>query len=103
MSFASEHNIPSTHPSLEGHFPDNPVVPGVVLLEEVITALHKWIPDSQIKGFKAVKFLQPLRPDNRFTINLQEKAPGIITFNCHSEQLLLNTGTLILHTEQKHA
>lgn len=103
MSFSSEHNIPSKHPSLDGHFPDNPIVPGVVLLEEVIAALHKWIPGSRIKGLTAVKFLRPLKPDNRFTIDLQEKVPGKITFNCRSEQQLLNTGTLILHTEKIHA
>ena len=35
MSYVSECSIPATHPGLDGHFPDNPVVPGVILLEQV--------------------------------------------------------------------
>ena len=100
MSFVSERNIPATHPALEGHFPGNPVVPGVILLEEVLTALKEWIPDSHVYGFQSVKFLQPVKPDSCFTVDLEQTNPGIIKFKCHAEQLLLNTGTIILHPVQ---
>jgi len=32
------------HPSLPGHFPGNPVVPGVVILEEVLEAIRQTEP-----------------------------------------------------------
>ena len=101
MNFISEHFISSSHPCLEGHFPGNPVVPGVLILEEIISAVHKWLPDSRIEGFNTVKFLQPLYPNNHFTVQLQEKKSGVITFNCHLEKTLLNTGTLTLHSTQE--
>jgi 3-hydroxymyristoyl/3-hydroxydecanoyl-(acyl carrier protein) dehydratase len=33
-------SIPSDHPSLPGHFPGRPVVPGVVLLDRVVAAIE---------------------------------------------------------------
>ena len=101
MTFASECSIPSTHPSLEGHFPDNPVIPGVVLLEEVLTVLKEWSPGARVHGFQAVKFLQPVTPGSPFTVDLEQTGPGIVKFKCHTGELLLNTGTIILGPLQK--
>lgn len=97
MSFITEHSIPATHPSLPGHFPGNPVVPGVVLLEEILMAVRAWQPESRIRGLQAVKFLQPVAPDSRFNIALELLAPGKIAFRCSAGQKLLNSGTIILH------
>lgn len=102
MRFIAEHYIPATHPSLPGHFPGNPVVPGVVLLEEILTAVRKWQPESRIRGLQAVKFLHPVAPDSRFSIALEVLSPGKITFRCSAGQKLLNTGTIILHAPQGH-
>lgn len=96
MSHVSEHSIPSTHPSLSGHFPGNPVVPGVILLEQVLSALQQWHPQARVKGFQAVKFLQPVKPGCRFTIALEQTAGGSISFKCRSGRELLNSGTVIL-------
>jgi 3-hydroxymyristoyl/3-hydroxydecanoyl-(acyl carrier protein) dehydratase len=31
--------LPADHPSVEGHFPGNPIFPGAVLLDEILHAL----------------------------------------------------------------
>ncbi len=49
--------VASDHPSLAGHFPGNPIVPGVVLLDEACARLE--IPVMQLR---AVKFLAPVCP-----------------------------------------
>jgi len=54
--------IPSMHPALRGHFPGNPMVPGVVLLERVAQALER-IWGLRLSALSQVKFLCPLRPD----------------------------------------
>lgn len=53
--------IPATHPSLPGHFPDQPVVPGVVLLDRVSAAIEE-AGFRPMRRLLAVKFLAPLLP-----------------------------------------
>lgn len=62
-SFAAEISVPPTHPALAGHFPGNPVVPGVLLLGHVLEAAEaaagrEWL----ATGMPQVKFLAALLP-----------------------------------------
>ena len=70
MTFEAIRLIRADHPSLPGHFPDAPLVPGVVILDEVIAALAEWQQNSQLNGIRMVKFLAPLQPEQAFTISL---------------------------------
>jgi 3-hydroxyacyl-[acyl-carrier-protein] dehydratase len=54
--------IEASHPSLPGHFPGNPVVPGVVLLDRIAAALERH-GAGRLARIGAVKFLAPLKPD----------------------------------------
>ncbi len=53
--------IDAGHPSLPGHFPGQPVVPGVVLLDHVAACIghHR---TGRLRRLGAVKFLAPLLP-----------------------------------------
>lgn len=67
--------IPADHPSLPGHFPGRPLVPGVVLLDrvvEAIEALHGALPPLRLPQ---VKFVQPLLPGQEARIELDGAAP----------------------------
>ena len=67
--------IPADHPSLPGHFPDRPIVPGVVLLDRVIEAIeadHGPLPPLRLPQ---VKFLKPLLPDEPASVELLGEAP----------------------------
>jgi len=60
--------IPTQHPCLAGHFPNNPVVPGVVLLEKVEHLLNKKLSNWCITELNHVKFLHPVLPEERIEI-----------------------------------
>lgn len=53
--------IDADHPALPGHFPGQPVVPGVVLLDHVAAAVAQW-QGRTLQRLAQVKFLQPLLP-----------------------------------------
>lgn len=64
--------IPDDHPSLPGHFPGRPVVPGVVLLERVLARI------GDVQGplrMPRVKFARPLLPGEQARIELDGAAP----------------------------
>lgn len=88
-------HIRADHPSLPGHFPGHPVVPGVVLLEAVIRALpgHTGF-DTRVTGFQAIKFLAPLLPQREFEIGFSSKRPGQVQFEIVGNGEKLVSGTV---------
>ena len=55
-------------PFLDGHFPDNPIVPGAVLLGYAAKELHS--EGLRIESILRMKFLRPLLPGEPFEIEL---------------------------------
>lgn len=73
MSSSSRHDfcIPAEHPSLAGHFPGNPVVPGVLLLEQVLDAAEGLGLSRGPLRLAQVKFLAPLLPEQAATVEIE--------------------------------
>ena len=86
--------IPADHPSLPGHFPGAPIVPGVVILDEILAALIKWRENSRVIRISRVKFLAPLRPEQSFTIRLSESqnARDEVDFCCRVQDRVIVEG-----------
>jgi 3-hydroxyacyl-[acyl-carrier-protein] dehydratase len=68
-------HIAADHPALPGHFPGNPVVPGVVLLDRVAAAIERAC-GQHIGGFAQVKFQRPLLPDQTAELFIERDATG---------------------------
>ncbi len=64
--------IAADHPSLPGHFPGRPVVPGVVLLERVLEAIET-AGGAELGALRLpqIKFLRPLLPEQTARIEVQ--------------------------------
>lgn len=62
--------ISHTHPTLEGHFPNNPIIPGVVLLEHFERAFAKTSPEFSIVKMTNVKFLNTVLPETPVIIRI---------------------------------
>ncbi|WP_017940635.1 MULTISPECIES: hypothetical protein [unclassified Thioalkalivibrio] len=67
--------IGAEHPSLPGHFPGHPVVPGVVILDQVaaVARAHGLGP---VEALPQVKFLAPLGPETAFRIEIDPPGRG---------------------------
>ena len=96
MTFEIRRLIRADHPSLPGHFPGAPLVPGVVILDEVVAALGEWQQNSQLSGLRSVKFLAPLKPEQPFTISLSATSEnaGEVSFCCRVEERVIVQGRL---------
>lgn len=62
--------IAADHPSLPGHFPGRPIVPGVVLLDRVLDAVEALHGPLGALRLPQVKFLQPLLPGEAARVEL---------------------------------
>jgi 3-hydroxyacyl-[acyl-carrier-protein] dehydratase len=86
--------IAASHPSLAGHFPGNPVVPGVVVLDHVLDAVEDWLGALPAElRLPQIKFLQPLLPDQAAEISLQREG-GRLRFRVSRDGALIASGEL---------
>ena len=85
--------IESGHPALPGHFPGQPLVPGVILLEQVALGLRAWRGQRLGRVLEA-KFMAPLLPDQRALLQLREAGAARIRFEIQRNGLLLARGTV---------
>lgn len=99
MIFTHDTQVEESHPSLPGHFPGNPIVPGVVLLDQVRMAVSEWRPGFFISALPQVKFYLPLLPGQVFRIKLEEK-DGKYSFWCTRGDIVLAQGAIRLEMQK---
>lgn len=88
-------SIGDDHPSVAGHFPGNPVVPGVVLLDEVLDTLRRGsTAQLSVTGLPMVKFASPMRPGEVVIIRVEEDATALATFSCRVDARLIASGVI---------
>jgi 3-hydroxyacyl-[acyl-carrier-protein] dehydratase len=90
-----ELHFASNHPTAAGHFPSNPIIPGALMLDEVVTAIAGEACAGTIL-IRAAKFLQPVRPGEHVNLRWQSRADGAVKFECQrvGHAGLAMTGTL---------
>jgi 3-hydroxyacyl-[acyl-carrier-protein] dehydratase len=87
--------ISAGHPSLAGHYPGHPVVPGVVMLGEIMDAIREMVKECiEFVGIPSAKFMAPLRPGEPLAIRLDQQGDGDTEFRCTTGSQLIASGCL---------
>ena len=73
--------VPQDHPACKGHFPGNPIVPGVVLLDQAVLFAEQWLGRSGASWrIENVKFLGPVAPGVSLEFSLRPGTAGSVVF-----------------------
>ncbi|MDE2294431.1 MAG: hypothetical protein KGL36_03125 [Gammaproteobacteria bacterium] len=87
--------IDADHPAYAGHFPGDPVLPGVVLLD---AALRRLADDGRIDAGDCeilwFKFSAPVRPHDRVVLETDEDASGTLRVRIVCGPRTVATGAL---------
>jgi 3-hydroxyacyl-[acyl-carrier-protein] dehydratase len=106
MGIANTVLVPPQHPAFEGHFPGAPLLPGVVLLDEVLRVVEEQRPNGGAATgwtIATAKFLQPVRPGDTLTVEHEALTNGAIRFAIRSAGRAVATGTLVPRLEVTEA
>lgn len=73
--------IAADHPAYAGHFPGQPILPGVVLLDEALHALAARLGRQNAAWqLKSVKFHSPVQPGESLSLHATELLAGGFRF-----------------------
>ena len=87
--------VPVDHPAFAGHFPGQPIVPGVVLLDQAILFAEQLIGVSVAQWqIGNAKFLSPVEPGEELTFALEQKTSGAMVFSVRAAERFVASGSL---------
>jgi len=79
---------------MAGHFPNKPIVPGVMILEQVQNSIIRENPKMRINKIIQSKFIEPLLPEQTCHITYMIQDKGKINFQCHVSNKVIASGIL---------
>lgn len=98
MTIEARLSIPANHPALPGHFPAQPIVPGVLLLDEVRTHVES-ASGRRVKRIEQLKFVHALGPEEQAWLQAQIRLDRVsfrVTGSRAGDAITLAQGSLVL-------
>ena len=88
-------NLAADHPAYAGHFPGQPILPGVVILAEVLDAVAG---ETGVAGARwtiaSAKFRHPVVPGTTLTLVQERTARGDVRFDVLAGASVVASGVL---------
>lgn len=95
MTPAGTFQVGHEHPSLPGHFPGRPIVPGVVVLNLAAGLIAPHLSGRALAGVPVVKFLLPVLPGQEVRVVFRDASGGRVAFRCEVGGAVATLGTLL--------
>ena len=87
--------VPVDHPAFAGHFPGQPIVPGVVLLDRAILFAEAMLKQPGLNWQVGnAKFFSPVEPEEALTFSITTKPSGAIAFTVRATERDVASGSL---------
>ncbi len=101
MNNVTQWTVPADHPAFAGHFPGNPTLPGVVLLDVALHSIATAIGVSlDICMISSVKFLSPALPNDELLIEHRLLDSGNIHFDIVCGPRKIASGRIMINSPQ---
>lgn len=91
MSF----RIDKKHPCLAGHFPGNPIVPAVLILDEVISLICTKYALGTLVKLRNVKFIQPVLAEQEVNLSIEDTALAQLKFSLYHGDAMVAKGDIV--------
>lgn len=78
MNTEFQWTVPPDHPAFAGHFPGQPIVPGVVLLDQLLLGLN--LGNTTDIRIGNAKFASPALPGETLRFRVEAKSTGTLHF-----------------------
>ena len=93
--------IPASHPAIPGHFPGQPIVPGVLLLDQILAEILK-LTSMEVVQTQHMTFSSALRPDEnaRAVCEIEgDHATLLVSLRRHSDNSILASGKFLMRLQ----
>lgn len=81
-------SISSSEEFFQGHFPGNPVVPGVLIVETMAQACQVMLKNSslELSKIKRARFREMVKPGDQLVIKVKKKADSVFTAQAYLDE-----------------
>lgn len=96
-------SVSADHPSLAGHFPQHPIVPGVLILDHVLSNLQR-ATGRRVICLRQVKFTTAMRPQEQAHVRCEvdfERASFRVTAERDGVVMTIAAGVLTLESSRE--
>jgi len=79
---STELRFAGDHPTAAGHFPSNPIIPGALLLDEIVAAILDEVTSDRKIVIRNTKFFRPVKPGKALQLKWWIAEDGATRFEC---------------------